>query len=108
MMTKYGDVPDSVVHNYFKSLINQIYKILPIKESGEQTLEIYIDSLLRELIGYKNLFDEVQEDSMLISIISILSYLSSNDCSTRVVRSDVFKAISICNKITERYDSKEV
>ena len=46
MNTKYDNkIPDLLIKNYFKNLINQFYKILPIKESGEDTLQKYMESL---------------------------------------------------------------
>lgn len=103
-MTKYKiEVSDELTNNYFKSLINKIYKILPIKESGEPTLYKYIESLLRELIGNKTLIVKLSNDAQYLSLLATLEYLNSNDCEVAVVRTEVFKAISICKKLQKKY-----
>jgi len=38
-------VSDKLMSNYFTSLINSFFKILPIRESGEESLPVYIRSL---------------------------------------------------------------
>ena len=42
-----------VLNNYFRTLINLFFKILPIKESGESSLDTYMRSLQAELLGCK-------------------------------------------------------
>lgn len=109
MITKYGtEIPDEMLNNYFSSLINQIYKILPIKESGEPTLPQYLNSLVRELVGANSLFEKTENDSMFLSIIAVIGYLSENDdCDTKIVKSDVFRAINMCKKLQKKYCTKE-
>ena len=96
-------VPDRAVENYFTVLVNQFFKILPIKESGEKTLAVYIKSLRNELIGCEALFEAMQEDAYLVSLISILQYLIDNDTDVAEVKTEVFKAIDICKKLKKRY-----
>ena len=40
----------AVLENYFRSLINLFFKILPLKESKERSLETYLRSLQSELL----------------------------------------------------------
>ena len=108
MMTAKGiELPDTVVRKYMKSLIGQFYKILPIKESGEPSLNRYMESLQRELLGCNNLIMMLQYDESFLSLLSILQYLIDNDCKTEVVKCEVFKAISICKKLQNKYGSSE-
>ena len=89
----------AVLDNYLRSLINLFFKILPLKESGERSLETYMKSLQAELLGCNALVD-----SMFLSLASILQYLIDNpDCDVVFVRREVFRAISICNKLREKY-----
>ncbi len=94
----------AVLDNYLRSLINLFFKILPLKESGERSLETYIKSLQAELLGCNALVEAIHNDSMFLSLVSILQYLIDNsDCDVMFVRREVFRAISICNKLREKY-----
>ena len=104
MMTNRNiDLPNVIVQKYLKSLIGQFYKILPIKESGEPSLGKYMESLQRELIGCQKLINALNYDELILSLLSILQYLSENECDTDTVRCEVFKAISICKKLQRKY-----
>lgn len=94
----------AVLDNYLRSLINLFFKILPLKESGERSLETYMKSLQAELLGCNALVEVIHDDSMFLSLASILQYLIDNpDCDVVFVRREVFRAISICNKLREKY-----
>lgn len=104
MITTNGyDVPAEMVDNYLNGLVNQFFKILPIKESDEPSLNEFMKSLQVELLGFKGLMAEVGNDSMYLTLLSILQYLIENDCDTPVVKREVFKAISVCKKLRSKY-----
>ena len=103
MTIKNIDVSDVLVHKYMKALIGQFYKILPIKESGEPSLGKYMESLQREMIGCKELIVALNHDELYLSLLSILQYLIDNECSVSVVKTEVFKAITICKKLKKKY-----
>lgn len=107
--TTTGDyVPSSLLKNYFKNLVNQFFKILPMKENGEDTLIFYMESLQKELIGCKDLIPCMKEDPMYLILLSILQYLIDHqDMSVLSVRREVFRAISVCNKLRSEYEGKE-
>lgn len=108
MMTSTNiELPDEVVQKYLQSLIGQFYKILPIKESGEPSLVKYMASLQREMIGCRNLIVALNNDELYLSLLAVLQYLIENDCNTSTVKSEIFKAISICKKLQRRYCTKE-
>lgn len=102
------ELPAQVVQRYMKGLIGQFYKILPIKESGEPSLDKYMESLQRELIGCHSLIKALQYDELYMSLLAILQYLIENDCDTDVVKCEVFKAITICKKLHRKYSTEEV
>ena len=90
----------TVLNNYLRTLVNLFFKILPIWESGESSLDTYMRSLQAELLGCKELVEAIHEDPL----ISILQYLiDTPSCPTPVVKREVFKAISICNKLKAKY-----
>jgi hypothetical protein len=98
-------VSDRSVENYLNVLVNQFFKILPIKESGEKTLLVYMKSLRDELLGFEALFEVFHDDAYLISLTAILQYLIDHDPDVVEVRTSVFKAIDICKKLKKRYEA---
>ena len=93
-------VEEELVQNYFANLVNQFFKILPIRESGESTLPTYIRSLQVEILGCRGFIRPLDSNPMFMTLLSILEYLLENpDCEIQEVKREVFKAISICNKL---------
>ncbi len=108
MMAGEYDLPEEMVGKYLDGLVNQIFKILPIKENEEPSLNEFMKSLQVELLGFKSLMTRIGNDSRYITLLSILQYLIDNNCEVRVVRREVFKAISVCKKLREKYCKTEV
>lgn len=109
MMTSRSiELPDKVVQKYLKALIGQFYKILPIKESGEPSLDKYMESLQREMIGCQSLILALNNDELFLSLLAVLQYMIKNDCDISTVKCEVFKAINICKKLQKKYGAKEV
>lgn len=99
-----GVINNQLLYNYFSSLVNCFFKILPIRENEEKSLVVYVESLQLELIGCGKIIDAIDNDAGFMSLISILQYLIDNpDCPVPKVKREVFKAINICNKIKEKY-----
>lgn len=97
-------ITPNMLHNYLRNLVNQFFKILPIRESEEGTLITYMQSLQVELLGFNELMVAIKDDQRLLSLISILQYLIDNpECPIPVVRREVFRAISLCNKLDTEY-----
>ncbi len=105
MMTIYNvDVSREVINKRVNELINQFYKILPLRENESDTLSQYTSSLLREMLGMKRLLVEWHDDSQYASLLGILQYISDNPtCDVSVVKSDVFKAINIIKRLQKKY-----
>ena len=97
------DITNELLSNYLSGLVNQFFKILPIKESGEPSLKEFMRSLQLELLGCKGLMVQLSNDSMFLSLIAILQYMINEDCDTPTVKREVFKAISICKKLRKKY-----
>lgn len=95
-----------ILSNYLYRLVNLFFKILPIRESGEASVGTYMKSLQAELLGCKELIQALHEDAMFLSLIAILQFLIDHQDSTPAVyKREVFKAISICNKLKSVYGS---
>ena len=96
------------LEKYLRSLVDRFFKILPIRENGDKTLVVYMDSLLVELLGCESLVLSVHNDAIFVQLVSILKYLIDNpteDCS--VFKREVFKAIGLCNKLSSRYSDQK-
>ena len=99
-----GEVSREALASYFNTLVNLLFKILPMRENNEETLVTYMESLNRELIGFTDLFSAVDNDAGLVQILAIVQYLAGHpNSSVKTVKREVFRAISICNKLKERY-----
>ncbi len=96
-----------ILNNYFRTLVNHFFKILPLRESNEDSLTTYMQSLQVELLGCKGLVSAIQNDASYLTLLSILQYLIDNpECTVREVKREVFRAISICNKLKAQYAVK--
>ena len=99
-----------VFANYMRGLVNSFFKILPLKEEGEASLVSYMKSLQAELLGCTELVIAVKHDALFIKLPFILQHLIDHpESPVYTYKREVFKAISICNNLKERYaiiDSK--
>lgn len=98
-------VSDKLISNYFSTLVNQVFKILPMRELSQPSLPKYIWRLEAELIGNRMLLPSVHEDSYFASLLGILHYLGECglSCQPGRVKQLVFEAINICEKLKARY-----
>lgn len=97
-------ISPELLDNYFKNLINRFFKILPMKECEEATLSVYINSLEFEMLGFGGLTEAIKYDSEFVSLLSILERIRDvSVCSVSDVRREVFRAISIIEKLRNKY-----
>jgi len=90
--------------NYLNFLIGRVYKILPISESEPETLKSYLDSLILELTGSKDLILKLKKDASFLSLIATLQALSENQYSHSEIKREVFKSINIIKKLINKYN----
>lgn len=106
MSDRQSDYPsyEASLQNYFQYLVDHFFKILPMKEQGEDSVTVYMESLKFEILGFNNLFIETDHNALVVTLLSILQKLiDSPSCEITVVRREVFHAISICNKLKDIY-----
>lgn len=104
MMTVYDvEISDRMASKYLKTLVNRFYKILPLKEDEEDSLQPYLDSLLREMLGLHDLISLLKDDDRYLTLLSMVQYFISHETSVSEVRTEVFRAISILKKLQEKY-----
>lgn len=100
---KYGLIPKESFCNYFEFLINKTYKILPLKEEKSETLKSYLESLLRELLGNRELVSVLVDEPRFITVLNTMQYLISEEYTIKVCKREVFKCISILEEINSKY-----
>lgn len=98
MITKYGKINENTFEEYIAKLSGRIYKILPLKEEKCKTWSIYIESLIFELFGLKNIFNKLEENTIFISLIGTLEQLKNED-DIATVKREVFKCIDLLKKL---------
>lgn len=95
-------IPTGAFKCYLEALINKVYKILPMYEEENKNLRSYLQSLEREMSGCYQLYKSVCDDAQFLSLISIVSYLHTEEYTQQVCKQEVFKAIHIIEGMVER------
>ena len=104
MMLEENGIGCEFLANYFKTMVNHFFKILPMRENEDPSLQIYLESFQSELLGCKELIASLNADPQFITLLAILQYLiDTPECPFRSLRREVFRAISICNKMRAKY-----
>ena len=102
MMTKYNSCFDEqVVQTDLRRLVNQIWKLLPMREK-EEDWEKQLSSVLIELHGLSDMFDD--QLKLLILLSKLEGLTSTEDFMT--YRLTVFGAISLLTEITNSLSGK--
>ena len=97
-------VDDRLLANYFDSLVDRFFKIIPIREEEDETLPVYMQSLQMELIGCRDFIPSLGTDASYLTLLSILQYLVEHpECEFRVVRREAFRAIRVCKQLKGAY-----
>ena len=98
-----------LVANYFDSLVDHFFKILPMREEGVSSLPTYIRSLQIELFGCQSFIVPMSINGDYLSLLSILQYFIDHpNTEITEVKREVFRAISICKKLKGIYSCGEV
>lgn len=98
--TKYDNISfqKSNVISDIKRLINQVWKLIPMKENNENWKK-QINQVLVEIIGLQNLFENKID---LLIIISKLEGLRECDLEFKDFRSLIFSIITLLGDTNER------
>ena len=102
----YSELDEKAFQNYFQYMIGKIYKILPMKEEGCQTLTTYLESLRIEMIGSYGLYRQLIEEPQFMSALNIIEYLIDNEYDVAVCKREVFKAIRHIENVNKKYFAK--
>lgn len=93
----YIDINEVIIHNSIKKIINQIYKLLPMREEGLQW-EKPLHTVLEELAGMNRLFVDQQDFFPLICKLEGLFTLTKDE-DFMVYRGTIFQCLGLLNKI---------
>ncbi|GIN66341.1 hypothetical protein J41TS2_17620 [Bacillus sonorensis] len=94
---------------YLNTVVNSVFKILPLYEEKNEGIEIYIDSLLFELYGLgevvaiKHSYEYI---SLLSTLESVRKVVHKND-SKKIIKREVFKCINIVKNMIGKLSEDE-
>ena len=102
MMTKYNSYfSENIIQTDLRRLVNQIWKLLPMKEK-EEDWEKQLSSVLIELHGLQSMFDDQLNFLILLSKLEGLTF-SEDFMSYRLT---VFGAISLLTEMVNNLNGK--
>ena len=97
-------IDTKLLANYFDRLVNQFFKLLPIREKEAATFTTYSRSLQMEVLGCREFIIPFKNDATILTLISILQYFSDTpDIPIADVRREVFRAIDLLHKSKKTY-----
>jgi len=89
---------------YLHALVGKIFKLLPIMEEGDEDAFLaYAQGLQRELSGCESVLHRIVCDQDWTSILAVLSNIIDGDVAFALFRRDVFRMISLCEKLISRH-----
>lgn len=95
---------------YLNSIVNSVFKILPLYEEQNVGVEIYVESLLFELYGLKEAV-EIQHSYEYISLLSTLESVKiemmKENSKKSVVKREIFKCINIIKNMVGKLEEGE-
>lgn len=95
---------------YLDTLINSVFKILPLYEEKNVGIETYVESLLFELYGLDKVIkieNSYEYISLLSTLESIKKEVANSDSEKKVVKREVFKCISIIKNAIGKLEKGE-
>lgn len=95
--TIYGTVPIKSLRNNYSDIINQIYKLLPLKENNNSDIDYYFSTLLFRIRGMSNLFPN---EPRWITILALIE-AARHENDFKLYRKAVLDSCSIIKKMGE-------
>ena len=104
MMTKYGlDVSQEVIDRQIRKIVNQVYKLLPMRQEGRDWKKP-LQTSIEELSGMKRLFPK--EDDLFFLILCKMEGLFSlnRDDDMPLYRRVIFECLGLLNILDQNVD----
>lgn len=92
---------------YLNSVVNSVFKILPLYEEKNIGVYSYIESLLFELDGLEQAVDithSYEYISLLSTLESIKKEVESQDSRKHIIKREVFKCINIIKNMVGKLE----
>lgn len=101
--TKYDIVfSREVIDKNITRLINQLWKLIPMRENEEDWVK-QLDTVLLEIIGLKEIF---LSNPLFLQLIAKLEGLKSSENSFSLYRKTVFETINLLQELKKNYGQK--
>ena len=101
MIIKYNiNLTNDVIKTDIKRIINQVYKLLPLREEG-QNWQKPLQTIIEQLAGMQRLFSGQQEQSFLILLCKLEGInILIQDEQFYLYRRTIFECLSLLNQIS--------
>jgi len=101
LLTKYGlDIPLEIVQISLKRIINQVYKLLPMREEHEDWVKP-LETIIEELTGMERLLIEQNDWATFFTLLCKLEGLFSltEDKDFSLYRRTIFECLGLLNNM---------
>lgn len=96
-MTKYGfDISEDIIATNIKRLTNQLWKLIPMRENGENWLN-QLETVIIEIVGLKEIF--LLTPSFLVLLAKLEGLKELKELEFPVYRKTVFECITLLREI---------
>jgi hypothetical protein len=95
---------------YLNSVVNSVFKILPLYEESNVGIETYVESLLFELYGLDKVVDvknSYEYISLLSTLESVKVEVTRKESKKSVVKREIFKCINIIKNMVAKLEEGE-
>lgn len=106
-LQKYNlQIDNKEIQKTFRYLINQTWKLLPMREQGSNWIKL-LDTLLELLVGMKRLISCQGQEQLFFILICKLQGLhqKTEDQDFDIFRRTIFQSLSLLNALKKYYDS---
>ena len=103
MKMKYDlEMDNKSIDNFFKRIINQLYKLLPMREQGKDWKKP-LETLIEQLCGMKRLMIHYQDNLFLTIICKMegLFNLTDDTKDMSLYRRTIFECLSLLNNLNK-------
>ncbi len=102
MILKYNlNISNKIIEKDIKRIINQIYKLLPLREQG-QNWQKPLQTVIQQLVGLQRLFVGQQQESFLILLCKLegMNFLIQEE-QFPLYRRIIFQCLSLLSEIKQ-------
>ena len=95
---------------YLNSIVNSVFKILPLWEEKNVGVQTYIESLIFELDGLQDVVSiehSAEYISLLSNLASVKKEIAKGNSKKQVIKREVFKCINIVKNMVGKLEEGE-